>query len=287
MASSPCVRDIRDADYEREVIEASKQQPVVVDFWAPWCGPCRALGPILEKLANEGAGAWRLAKLNVDENPEIAGRFGVRGIPAVYGFRGGEAVARFEGALPEARVREFLKTLIPSEADLLFEEAKKFLAGGHENAAEERLRAALALDARHDAATLALVATLAGRESGRAEARERLDRVIPSPSNYEEVERLAALLRTAEAGGADLAALQAQVDREADSAAARLAYGRALAAAKRHEEALSELLAAVKCDPGFEDGAARKAMLDLFALLGNQHALTERFRRELARALYR
>jgi putative thioredoxin len=287
MATSPYVRDIRDADFEREVVEASKQQPIVVDFWAPWCGPCRALGPILERLANEGAGAWRLAKLDVDENPEVAGRFGVRGIPAVFGFRDGEAVARFEGALPEAKVREFLGVVMPSEADRLLAEAKKFLAGGHENAAEERLRAALALDARHAAATLALVALLAGRESGRAEARERLDRVVPSPSNYEEVERLAALLRTVEAGGADLEALRARAEREAGSAAARLAYGRALAAAGRREEALAELLAAVKCDPSFEDGAARKAMLDLFALLGNQHALTERYRRELARALYR
>ncbi len=287
MATAPDVREIGAADFQREVIEGSRVRPVVVDFWAPWCGPCRTLGPILEKLAAEHAGAWLLAKLDVDQNPEPAKRYGVRGIPAVFGFRDGEAVARFEGAIPEAQVREFLKRLIPSQADRLMTEAREFLERGHENAAEERLRAALELDPRHDDASLALVALLAGRSSGQPEARERLERIVPSPKNYAEVERLAVLLRTADSGGVDPAELRAQLAREPGDLGARVALGRALGAAGRHEEALAELLEAVKRDPGFEDGAARRAMLDLFALLGNSHALTERYRRELARALYR
>jgi len=281
------VREIGDADFEREVIEGSRERPVVVDFWAPWCGPCRALGPTLERLADEHAGAWLLAKLNVDQNPESAQRYGIRSIPAVFGFRGGEAVARFEGALPEAQVREFLKVVIPSEADRLFAEARELGARGAESAAEERLRAALERDPRHDDAALALVRLLAGRASGHAEACERLERIVPSPKNHAEVEALAALLRTRAAADADPEALRAQLARAPGDLATRLALGRALAAHARHEEALDELLAAVRSDAGFEDGAARKAMLDLFALLGGQHPLTERFRRELARALYR
>jgi putative thioredoxin len=280
------VRDVRDAEFDREVLARSAERPVVVDFWAPWCGPCRSLGPLLERLAAEHAGAFVLAKVNVDEEPRLAQGFAVRAIPTVLGFRDGKVVAEFTGAQPEAAVRRFLASLLPSEADRTVEEAEALAARGESARAQQRFRDALALEGHHPRALLGLARVLA-ELGGEAEALELLERVVGSAAEEAQAERLAAELRTRLGGGEDEAALRARIAADPADLAARLALGRALAGSRRWEEAFAELLEVVRRDPGFEDEAARKAILDVFALLGPEHPLVARTRSELARLLFR
>jgi putative thioredoxin len=278
--------DVGDADFERNVVERSRSVPVVVDFWAPWCGPCRTLGPMLDRLADENAGDFVLAKVDVDRSPVVAQRYGVRSIPLVLGFRDGEPVAEFVGAQPEAAVRQFLARLLPTQADRLAAEGNELAGAGHENAAEERYRAALKLDARHGAAGLGLAQLLADRGNA-AEAQSLLERVVPSGPLAPRAEQLAARLRVRGEAPADEAALRARLAARPDDLAAQLALGRALAARGDYDAALAQLLRVVERDPQYDEQAARRAMLDVFELLGRDHPLVERYRAELARALFR
>ena len=285
--TTPFVVDVDEAGFEREVLQRSKTTPVLVDFWAPWCAPCRSLGPLLEKLAAEHAGAFVLAKVDVDANPRLAEAFAVRSIPAVKAIRRGEVVAAFEGALPEGRIRLFLEKLLPTAADALAAEGGRFADGGHANAAEERFHAALTEDPRHAGALLGLARLLADR--GRPdEAQALLARILPGVPEHAEAERLAAVLRTRSSAEAfDEASLRARLQAREDDLDARVDLGLGLAASGRHEEALETLLDAVRRDAAFRDEAARRAMVDLFAVLGAEHPLTQRYRGALARALFR
>ena len=287
-AASPFVLDVTDATFEREVLERSFQTPVVVDFWAPWCGPCRTLGPILERQAAQQNGAFVLAKINVDENPQIAAAAQARSIPLVIAFRDGQARSQFVGAQPESEVKRFLAAILPTQADRLAKEGGELL-GGHANAAEERFRAALKEDARHPIALVGLARVL-GERGAIEEALGLLERVVGAPAVEQEAERLAAELRTRAAGpsdGGELAALEAKARANPSDLAARIEYGRALAAARRYEAALAELLACVEADAHFQEDAARKAMLDVFGVLGGEHDLVQEYRSALARVLFR
>jgi putative thioredoxin len=285
-AASDWILDVGEADFEREVLARSESVPVVVDFWAPWCAPCRVLAPILERAVERHQGALVLAKVNADEAPRLAQALGVRGIPAIRAVRGRAVVAEFEGAQPEATVARFLAALLPTEADRHARTGDAAWQAGDAAAAEDAYRAALALDVRHAPATLGLARVLAARGDA-AGALEQLEGIVAGTAVSEQAARLAAELRTSRAGAGDEAALRERIRASGGDLDARLALGQLLAGRGRHEEALEELLELVRRDPHHAGDGARLAMLDLFSLLGSDHPLTQRFRPALARALFR
>lgn len=271
------VKDVTVADFAPEVIERSFEVPVVVDFWAEWCGPCRVLGPTLERLADEGAGSWELARVDVDANPQLAQTFGVQGIPTVVGVRNGEIVSRFTGAIPEAQVRQFVERLLPTALDLAAEQGHTALAAGDAESAEATWRAVLAEDPAHEDAGVGLAGLLL--ERGRAsEALDILARLAPT----EAVRRLQAAARLQPAGD------RAELERAAADGdlAASVALAKAEVSEGRVEEALARLVDVVAARSGDVSEEARATLVDLFELLGPTHPLTAEYRRKLANALF-
>lgn len=276
--------EVFEENFEQEVIERSRKLPVVVDFWAPWCGPCRTLGPLLERLAGEFAGQFVLAKINVDENPLLAQAFRVQSIPYVVALRDGRVVAQFVGAQPEAAVREFLAALLPSDAERLAAQGQARLAAGQKAQAESLFRQALEKDPRCGSALVGLARLLLERGE-EEEAKALLERVVSDPWRAQ-AERVLAELRLRQEGVADEASLRERLAKNAADLEARLQLGKRLAAEGRYAEALEELLEVVRRDRNFQDQAARKAMLDIFQVLGSGNELAERYRAELANVLF-
>jgi putative thioredoxin len=283
--------DVTLADFDEKVIAASRHVPVIVDFWAPWCQPCRILKPILEKLAAEFGGKFILAKINSDENQELAARYGVRGIPAVKAFVDGQPADEFSGALPEAQVREFIGRLIPSPAEPLRREAMALAAAGDLAAARRRMVDAINLDPANDNSYLDFIElSLAAEEPGALdEARELMAVVADRARDRSRVESLQARLKLASAGGgADIAALQAQVAAQPDDHAVRLQLANVQALAQDYRAAFGNLLEIVRRDRKWNEEAGRKGMLDLFTLLAAQPQfddLVREYRIALARTL--
>ncbi|HZQ38515.1 MAG TPA: thioredoxin [Dehalococcoidia bacterium] len=281
---SAYVFDVDERSFQSAVIERSRTLPVVVDFWAEWCGPCRMLGPVLERLAEEHAGAFELAKLNTDENPRISQAFRIQGIPAVKAFRDGRVVDEFVGALPEPRVRDWLQRFLPNEADTLAGRGDELAAAGHQNAAEDAYREALGHTPGHAVATIGLARILAGRgEAGEAEAL-RLLAALPADPRANQLRAEIGLRKAG--GGADLAELERRVQENPRDPAAQYELGAALAAQGQYEPALEHLLESVRRDRTWNEDAARKAMIDLFNVLGEESSLTQSYRKQLSYVLF-
>ncbi len=261
---------------EAELVSASMQQPVLLDIWAPWCAPCKALAPVLEKLEKEYAGRFKLAKLNSDEQPEIAGQlsqmFGVRSIPFCVLFSGGQPVDGFVGALPESQVRQFLDKHVPSEAEMVAEaelqEAEAELAEGNEDVALSKLQQALAMDPSNETARFDYVKLLL--DLGRAaDARRAFEPVAgKAPGDA----RLAALAQALEAF--EQAARARRPEELADAIAAnkrdfsaRHELAQVLLAAGRRTEALDELLEILMRDKAWNEGLARKLYVAILELM--------------------
>jgi putative thioredoxin len=246
--------DVTEADFQRAVIDRSRDVPVVVDFWAEWCGPCRALTPALERAAEARDGKVELVKVDVDGNPGLARSYGVQGIPAVKAFRDGQVVDEFVGALPAAQVERFMDGLVPSEADAL-------AAAGD----EQSLRRALEL------------------EPGRADAATALARMLIERGELEEA--LAVLDRvTGDFAAEGLAAL---VKLKLDDPDGPLAEAADAVLAADHEAGLQRLIGALEQAGDDETrDRIRKTMVGVFTELGADHPLTREYRRKLAAALY-
>jgi putative thioredoxin len=262
----PNVVEVTDADFESIVVEGSKTRPVVVDLWAAWCGPCKTLGPILEKVAAEREGAFLLAKLDVDANQvgnALLQAVRSQGIPTVVAFRDGEPVSMFIGAYPEPEVNAFIDQLLPTEAELVAEVAQAEEASGDLEGAEDAYRSALEKDPVNKEAAVGLARVLAERGDLDG-ARELIAPHLPDT----EAERVASLIR-----------LRGWADVQGDT---RLDVAKRQAASGATREALEGMLAALAQDRD----AARQAMVDVFAVLGDDDPLVVEFRRKLTNALY-
>ncbi len=277
--------DVSIEEFEVKVLQASLQVPVVVDFWAPWCGPCQTLKPMLEKLAEEYQGRFLLAKVNSDENPELAGHFGVRSIPSVKVVYQGQLVDEFNGALPEGQVRQFLDRIaLPAgESANPREEAAALAAAGQLDEALAKLVEASQANPQDQGVQLDAVDVL--MQLGRNDEAAQL----LAGEYKDEAERAAALrARLALAqGAADTEPLEAKLAANPDDHACRLELAKAYAAQSRFREALEAALEVVRRDRFFDEGAGRKALLQLFeALAGEQYDdLVREYRRKLSAAL--
>lgn len=246
--------DVTTATFERDVLEASRSQPVVVDFWAPWCGPCRALTPIIEKVAADYAGRVKLVKINSDDNPELSQAFNIRSIPNVIAFKDGRAAAQFTGAIPEAQVRTFFDGLLPSEAALALTRAEQAFAEARYEEAERELAGVPAADPDFSARVAALRQGIAYAKTARA--------------------------------GAGEDDLRAKLAADPNDHETRLALAGAYAAQRRYPEAMDELLEIVRRAKEWRDGEARKQLLAIFGLVADRPELVAEYRRKLAGALY-
>lgn len=278
MMRSDNIVNVSEADFEYEVLAYSQETPVVVDFWAEWCGPCKMLGPLLEKLAQEADGGFRLAKVNVDDNPNLAKRYNIRGIPAVKAFNDGRLVAEFTGMQPEPRVREFLKSLAPSQGDLLEEKAFSLLAAGDLAGAEQSFRQALESDSVTPQLLLGLSRTLLLQ--GQAQEARYLLRDFPASKEYNAAQ---AMLPVAEG----LIAAESFDPFESENPL-DAAYYQAMRLVRlgNPDAALDGLLDILRQDKRYSNGKARLAVLGLLEMLGNENPSAQSYRNELASVLF-
>ncbi|MCL1600643.1 MAG: thioredoxin [Actinomycetia bacterium] len=277
--ASQHVKDVTTSDFQQEVLLKSRDIPVLVDFWAEWCGPCKTLSPLLERLTDEADGAFELAKVDVDANQELSTQFMVQSIPTIVAIKNGREVDRFTGALPEASIRTFIGGILPTELDRMVDEARTALVAGDTAGAEHMLRQVLEMQSDHQEAGTSLAALLIDR-GDIDDGLIVLGKLAPDA----DVERLQAAARLRQSAGDDISELEAAALEDSADMDAQMNLAKALAARSEFEPALDKLLAVVaRKGDGREE--ARQAMVDIFEVLGNEHPLTATYRRQLATAL--
>ncbi len=289
---SDLIKDGSDASFMQDVVDASQDVPIIVDFWAPWCGPCKQLGPLIEKVVKEANGAVKLVKINTDEHPQVAQQLRVQSIPAVYAFKGGRPVDAFVGAQPESQIRQFVKRLGgaagPSPVQQALEQAKAALDGGDAATASEIYGQVLAHEAGNVPAACGLAKCyIAGGDTEGAQ--ELIDSLPAEAKKSAEVQQVIAQLELA-AGAAkakgQLGGLLEKIAHDPNDHQSRIDLAIALFADGQQEAAMDQLLESFKRDRQWNDAAARKQLIKFWEALGPTHALTIGGRRRLSSMMF-
>lgn len=291
-APSDLIKEGSAATFTADVIEASMKAPVIVDFWATWCGPCKQLGPALEKVVREARGAVRMVKIDIDKNQELAAQLRIQSVPTVYAFANGRPVDGFTGAQPESQLRAFVQRLTkgaaqPSLAEVI-DEAKALLTQGDAETAAQIFQQVLAEDPNNGPAMAGLLRCLMAVGDVDSVA-QMLGQLPPDLAKHAEVAavRTALELQQAAAAGAGQAAeLRRRLAANADDHQARFDLALAYYGAGETEAALEELLEVFRRDRTWNDDGARKQLLKMFEALGGAHPLTLQGRRRLSALLF-
>ena len=285
------VKDTTTATFRQDVLAESMNQPVLVDFWAPWCGPCKQLGPIIEKAVKAAKGKVKLVKMNIDTDPQIAGQLGVQSIPAVFAFERGQPIDGFVGNLPESQIKGFIERLVgPLGADsaaLIITEANQLLDDGDAAGAAERFAMVLAEDTENPDALggIARAQILAGNLE---QARRILQTVPEAKAGHPAVAGARAALELAEQAEAlgDIAGLMRDVEANPANHQARFDLALALNARNKREDAVDALIAILRKDRGWNEDAARKQLIQFFDAWGPMDEATLYGRRQLSATLF-
>ncbi|MFA7428803.1 MAG: thioredoxin [Rhodospirillaceae bacterium] len=282
------VKDTDTENFMTDVIEASRTAPVIVDFWAPWCGPCKTLGPLLEKLVRQSGGKVRMVKINVDENQELAAQFRIQSIPAVYAFKDGRPADGFMGALPESQLKQFIDRLVGGSANTIDEmlaDAKQLFDDGHPEAAQQAYQQVLAQDQGNPLALAgALRCLIAIGENDTAT--EVLGQLPPELLAHPEVQAVKTMLDLASEAAGEIGELEAKVAANPGDHQARYNLAMAYFGAGRRQETADTLLDIMKADRTWNDEQARKQLLKLFEAFGPTDPVTVGARRKLSALLF-